>query len=576
MKKISYIGVLLIFILATLVSANPTLQSIGAKTVREGDTLTIDLNNATAADSGSIVFSHNADKLTSFDAATGLFTWNTNYTNAGTHTVTFNVSDDNSTDSEAVTITVENYNPISVGSPTIGDDDQKRSNSRASDEDYENLHDETTFTITNNGNATIYIDSITSSAASSYNITFSDVPTSIAQKTSADVRIKGRIPEDLNSFFLDRTDQNDKKVDIGTINVVTAAGTSTAKAYMEAENQLAIEKIFVYVDNVKKYTWSSDDKTIKEIKPGNDIEIVIRSENNFQESDSEDLDIEDVEIRFKIDEHNIDVDETEDIGSISPESYEEGSITFEIEDDAEHGESNIKITLEGIDENGAKHGEIWELKIEVEREDHEVSIEDISYPETLSCNQKSFDLDVTIKNIGRDSNEDRVEVRVSSTDFGYTEREEEIDLGDIGSEDTITFTVPVSEDTKSGTKSVLIETFYNRIKPSNDDSIFVKIPECVEPKDDTTDDTTDDQDDATDDKDDTTVVIRPGINDTTDDTEPIIAGIETTSTEGSLLGSSGLLTILLVVIAVAVILLVALILVITTKKRPPQEPEQTF
>ena len=84
----------------------PVLASIGVKSVDEGSSLTF-ITSASDADSDSLTYSAtNLPTGASLDATTGSFTWTPSDGQVGTYVVTFMVSDGSLTDSETVTITV--------------------------------------------------------------------------------------------------------------------------------------------------------------------------------------------------------------------------------------------------------------------------------------------------------------------------------------------------------------------------------------------------------------------------------------------------------------------------------------
>jgi hypothetical protein len=104
----------------TVVRANepPVLAAIGAQSVHENDLLQFTV--AATTESENFIFS--ATELpagASFDAASRTFSWTPNYSQAGSFTVTFAVTDGSETDSEEVAITVYNSNrpPVISGTP---------------------------------------------------------------------------------------------------------------------------------------------------------------------------------------------------------------------------------------------------------------------------------------------------------------------------------------------------------------------------------------------------------------------------------------------------------------------------
>jgi len=112
-KTVLLISVLALTMLMTpLVAAAvenqpPVLDPIGAKSVDEGVLLTF---TVTASDPDGDVITLSTSDLTglgaTFDAATGVFSWTPGFAQSGPHDVTFTVSDGTLTDSEIVTITV--------------------------------------------------------------------------------------------------------------------------------------------------------------------------------------------------------------------------------------------------------------------------------------------------------------------------------------------------------------------------------------------------------------------------------------------------------------------------------------
>ncbi|WP_135606233.1 disaggregatase related repeat-containing protein, partial [Methanococcoides sp. NM1] len=92
----------------TVYSVNhaPVMNSIGSKSVDEGSTLSFSVS---AFDADGDVLSYSVTGLpsgSSFDSSTGAFSWTPSEGQSGTHSVTFEVTDGQVTDSEEVTITV--------------------------------------------------------------------------------------------------------------------------------------------------------------------------------------------------------------------------------------------------------------------------------------------------------------------------------------------------------------------------------------------------------------------------------------------------------------------------------------
>ena len=100
------------------------------------------------------------------------------------------------------------------------------------------------------------------------------------------------------------------------------------------------------------------------------------------------------------------------IGDLSPQEQDDSlEIEFEIDEDMNEDDEDLEIILLGEDENGAKHGENWEISLDIERETHEIGIRKVTvHPETVLC-EKETEISVDIRNTGR-RGEDEVYLRI--------------------------------------------------------------------------------------------------------------------------------------------------------------------
>jgi hypothetical protein len=133
-----------ITITVTNVNRAPVLASIGDKIVTENSTLTFTVT-ASDPDGGALTLS--ASSLPSgatFNASTGVFSWTPGYNQAGTYSgVHFQVTDGSLTDSEDITITVNNNNQIpvlaAIGNKTIAENSTLSFTLSATDADGDTL-----------------------------------------------------------------------------------------------------------------------------------------------------------------------------------------------------------------------------------------------------------------------------------------------------------------------------------------------------------------------------------------------------------------------------------------------------
>ena len=128
------------------VNRPPVLNTIGAKSVDEGQELAF---TVTAGDPDNDDLAYTAGNVPTgadFDEATQTFTWTPDYGDASNYTVTFTVTDNGSpiqSDSEEVTITVGNVNrpPVlnTIGSKSVEEGQELSFTVTASDPDNDDL-----------------------------------------------------------------------------------------------------------------------------------------------------------------------------------------------------------------------------------------------------------------------------------------------------------------------------------------------------------------------------------------------------------------------------------------------------
>ena len=126
------------------VNGPPTLASIGSKSVDENSALTFTLS---ASDPGLDTLTYSAAGLptgSTLDGSSGLFTWTPTYDQSGAYPVQFNVTDETYSDSEIVTITVNDVNraPVldSIGSKSVNENTALTFTLTASDADGDSLN----------------------------------------------------------------------------------------------------------------------------------------------------------------------------------------------------------------------------------------------------------------------------------------------------------------------------------------------------------------------------------------------------------------------------------------------------
>ncbi len=522
MKKIfglASVLLLMVVALAVSVAANPVLSAIGAKSVNEESLLSFTITS-TAADNPagsptayricriiapavdcigtapdangflSLVIGTTAANITNLSNTQAQFNWKPDFTQAGTYNVKFDASDANSSTSENVVITVADFPPsFSVTSLSLGSRTQGRSNPSADNERDLNINVTDIVTITNTGGETLTnlkfnnivgLSKYSSAFVNANSFAVSLAATTLAPGASTTATVTLRVPENL-----DAVNSNGEHVafDVAQLSFggtkadgVTALSPVLSTVSMIAENNLRFKSARALFDS--KSLIIDDGDTIDNIRPGTRMELEFEVENRLRDRDN--LDIEDILLVAEStgDTDDLDVDEDVDIDALGPKDVEVVSVAFEVEPDAARGKETILITLDGIDENGARHGERFDLTIDIERKDHEIAILSAALsPRTVSC-EESSDLLVQMRNTGR-RDEDQVFLRVFSTELNNFNRNVEVGTIDGNNEETRTFTVPVPAGTAPGNYRLTIETYYNVGTKSNTDSAILTKQACA-------------------------------------------------------------------------------------------------
>lgn len=417
----------------TVVNNAPAITSTAVTTAIVNRSYTYDVD-ATDADSvDTLTYSLvTAPSGMTIDGSTGVITWTPSST--GAFSVAVNVSDGTDSDSQAYTLTVSPQTAtLSLSEVNLGGSSQQR------DE-----NDTAILTVTNTGSETVTGINLTSSANADYQVSFSQTTiASLAAGASTQITVEAYVPDDKDS-------------ESERIATITARGTSslgavtaTSDMNMEAENMLLIYDLDVKVNGRSK---DVDDGESVEVFPGAEIEVTIVVKNYY--SKSTDIQMEDVEVMVFSDD--IDVDETDDIRKIRDGNKESITLTFSIDIDEDSGTYDIEVTVEGDDENGAKHTDTWDIEFDLTEEGIIITSLRLN-PESLRCGDDSFDVEFDLTNVEDDDVEDAAfDLEVKG--LGYEKRVTRVEILD---EDTITksYTIVIPEDAEPGIHLVSLKAY---------------------------------------------------------------------------------------------------------------------
>lgn len=439
---------------------------------------------------------------------------------------------------------------VSVTSITLGGENQDRVDNVTAK-----------FRITNDGNTTINSITFSDTADTKYDIRYSPVSpiTNLAGNAYVDVTVKGDIPLDFNAV---ETDENaadylqPKAFSIGTITVNAGGTPKNIDLKMQAVNQLELKKATLECGDKSKKV--SDGSEFDELKPDTTCSLAIEVENNFDDKDSRDdltgdIQFDDADVEIEVDDGDFEVDEDDSIDP-DPDDFDDVSFDFDISEEVDDGTYDLIIRTIGQDENGAWHGDIWEVDLKVERLKHDIQIKNTAMnPQKMDCKGGSLKVDAKIINLGR-SDEDDVVVELDIPDLDLSTKKSDLQL-DEDDYTRLTMTLTIPEDTEDGVYVVYLNTYFDGIAPSNTKTFNLAIDACEveEPEEDTTDNTV--------------VVTPPVTQPTTPNTQPAAPSARVRTSEDGFTSSSTYLGLLGILIAVIVIIIVVLVIVMLRRPR---------
>lgn len=370
------------------------------------------------------------------------------------------------------------------GDILLGSDNERRSNSNADEERYQEWYVEKTFTLqsnatVNNVEVTLSGD-ITNSAKYNATLTASGataitngIKLNLAAGVPVSIKLKAMVPEDLDSIDSEFALLQNL---IGTITADDKIGSTAATSVkMQAKNRLLLNNAKVCI-NGNSCKNMDDTDSLKDIKPGDTISFEIEVENDYSDdADKEDLTIENVEVGIEsVDGDLEDADDSDDIGDVDSNTKETTTFEFDIADDADKKDYDVYVYTEGTDENGARHGERWTITLEVDRESHDLKVDSMTLePEQAECGSTAT-LTVNINNIGR-GDEDDVAVSIKSLSLSNLNKKSEYYDIDQDDDQSYKFQIDIPDNQKAGQYRIDVQTYYDKTKQSNSDAVILTV-----------------------------------------------------------------------------------------------------
>ena len=235
------------------------------------------------------------------------------------------------------------------------------------------------------------------------------------------------------------------------------------------------------IENVKVTVDGKSESGIVDVKPESDVKFKVKVKNLFTK-DIGDLKIEGITVTatiFDIDDGD-DIEEESTDFDLRTDDDKTVTVSFKIPLEVEADTYNVEIRAEGEDENGTDQVAIEELKIEVNKERHDVIIRKASLSTTSIKCSRSTQLSLNFMNLGED--EEDVELTVTNDVIGLNRQISfTITEDPFESDSKYSTTVPitVSESVLPDIYPILVKIDYANGGESKETIVDLSVEECI-------------------------------------------------------------------------------------------------
>lgn len=341
------------------------------------------------------------------------------------------------------------------------------------DSDEEVLDISHQITIKNTGNATEALSFSLEGLSAGYDLTVTPASLNLSPLTESTITISGTIPVN--------ADQGVKN--IGTLKITGASqGDITQTLKTDVQSMLNLKRIEVYVNGQKIKTVTDDGEKVKELKPGDEVELKFVLENLFDE-DYDEGDISgEVSIELYDSDFGDDIDTSEEFKVSAGDEIggEEITLAFTVPLDAEDDNYNLEIKVNGEDGNDAEYTTEWDMAVEVERNKNDLRIETAELtPAEVSCSRNA-ELSAEIANYGSNVQKHAV-LSMVNLELGLDEKIEFVLQEGTDKDNTAVKSIPVSldADVPAGTYPIVVSVFYDYNSLSDKVTVDLVVKNCA-------------------------------------------------------------------------------------------------
>ncbi len=334
------------------------------------------------------------------------------------------------------------------------------------------------FTITNDGSFDLGGITITSTVDAKYNLSFANVPTTLAKGISRQITMTFTVP-------------SNEATGLHQIGTVTFDSDKTDAVAIPLKIQptmmLKLKNLYLYVDSKRNSINYdvTDDKT--NAKPDSKLQFKADVENLY--TNDEDINIDDVTMKVTIvgiDDGDDLEDETNGI-TVHADDKETLTLDFNVPTAVDAKTYTVDIHFEGQDENGNDQILDYTTKLVIEKDTHDVRITTFDLSKaTISCDLTDS-MDVKIVNFGQ-REEDEVLYTIKNSDLGINIVQggvnNYIDLVEdpFDSDNTFskTHTISLPSNTKPGTYTLDMKVYMSGSDEADSQTVSLTVQKCQE------------------------------------------------------------------------------------------------
>ena len=269
-----------------------------------------------------------------------------------------------------------------------------------------------------------------------------------------------------------------------TLTVVDNSGASASDSVAitvgEVSN-LKITDLDIEVGDKTSKDVDNGDTISREAKPGDTVAFDLEISNTF--SSSTDTQIEDIEaeITIKNIDDGDDLEETVDVSDLDAGDDDSVTLSFKVPTIVEEDSYDVEIVVDGEDEDGKTHRTVFNLKLDVEKDDNEILLDRASLSSSeISCERKPS-LSFRIVNIGSDDQDD-VAVEVESSELNLLRKFENIRLEEGDDEDDVAYantaSFTVADSLNPGTYPIRIKVFDDDGDLADESTLSLEVKAC--------------------------------------------------------------------------------------------------